>query len=99
MDEKLESKFDVEYLSTSGVFKTPFTLIILVQLFLGGIILIFANLWFINSLYFLLTGNEFYSFNIQAEWYFWLLVPLNFFGNLFFFLFSFIFFFGGFFNF
>jgi len=95
VNEELESKFDVEYLSTSGVFKTSFTLIILVQLFLGGIILIIANFWFLNSLYFLLTGNEFYVFNIKAEWYFWLLVPLNIYGNLFLFTFSIIIISGG----
>jgi len=96
MENEEESKFEINFISTSGVFKTSFTLIILVQLFLGSIIIIIANLWFINSLYFLLTGNEFYSFNVQAEWYFWLLVPLNIYGNLFLFTFVVIFISGGF---
>jgi len=96
MENEEEPKFEINFISTSGVFKTSFTLIILVQLFLGSIIIIIANLWFINSLYFLLTGNEFYSFNVQAEWYFWLLVPLNIYGNLFLFTFVVIFISGGF---
>jgi len=96
MENEEESKFEINFISTSGVFKTSFTLIILVQLFLGSIIIIIANLWFINSLYFLLTGNEFYSFNVQAEWYFWLLVPLNIYGNLFLFTFAVILISGGF---
>lgn len=87
MDNENES-FKIDFLSTSGVYKTPFTLIILAQLFIGGIILIIINLWFINSLYFLLTGNEFYAFGIEGEWYFWLLLPLSIYGNIFLFAFS-----------
>lgn len=82
MDNENES-FKIDFLSTSGVYKTPFTLIIFVQLFIGGIILIIINLWFINSLYFLLTGNQFYAFGIEGEWYFWLLLPLSIYGNIF----------------
>ncbi len=82
MDNEKES-FKIDFLSTSGVYKTPFTLIIFVQLFIGGIILIIINLWFINSLYFLLTGNQFYAFGIEGEWYFWLLLPLSIYGNIF----------------
>ena len=87
MNNKNES-FKIDFLSTSGVYKTPFTLIIFVQLFIGGIMLIIINLWFINSLYFLLTGNEFYAFGIEGEWYFWLLLPLSIYGNIFLFAFS-----------
>ena len=89
MDNENES-FKIDFLSTSGVYKTPFTLIIFLQLFIGGIILIIINLWFINSLYFLLTGNEFYAFGIEGEWYFWLLLPLSIYGNIFLFAFSII---------
>lgn len=89
MDNENES-FKIDFLSTSGVYKTPFTLIIFVQLFIGGIILIIINLWFINSLYFLLTGNEFYASGIEGEWYFWLLLPLSIYGNIFLFAFSII---------
>jgi len=57
-----DSQFDLDVISTSGVYKTPFSLIILIQLFIGGLVLFIVNLWFINSLYYLLTGTEFYSF-------------------------------------
>jgi len=90
-----ESQFDMEVISTSGVYKTPFSLIILIQLFIGGLVLFVVNLWFINSLYYLLTGTEFYSFGLKAEWYYWLLLPLNIYGNIFLFVFIIIFFSGG----
>jgi len=90
-----ESQFDLEVISTSGVYKTPFSLIILIQLFIGGLVLFVVNLWFINSLYYLLTGTEFYSFGLKAEWYYWLLLPLNIYGNIFLFVFTVIFFSGG----
>jgi hypothetical protein len=90
-----ESQFDMEVISTSGVYKTPFSLIILIQLFIGGLVLFVVNLWFINSLYYLLTGIEFYSFGLKAEWYYWLLLPLNIYGNIFLFVFIIIFFSGG----
>ena len=73
MNNTENSKFKIEYISTSGVYKTPFTLIILLQLFVGGIVLVFINLWFINQLYFLLTGNQFFSLGLTTEWYYWLL--------------------------
>jgi len=82
MERDNNSKFEMDYISTSGVYKTPFSLIIIVQLFIGGIVLFLVNLWFINSLYYLLTGNEFYSFGLKAEWYYWLLLPLNIYGNI-----------------
>lgn len=84
------SHFKIEYISTSGVYKTPFTLVILLQLFFGGMILVVINLWFVNQLYFLLTGNQFYSLGVTAEWYYWLLLPLNLYGNIFLFAFSII---------
>jgi hypothetical protein len=90
-----ESQFDMEVISSSGVYKTPFSLIILIQLFIGGLVLFVVNLWFINSLYYLLTGTEFYSFGLKAEWYYWLLLPLNIYGNIFLFVFIIIFFSGG----
>jgi hypothetical protein len=90
-----ESQFDMEVISSSGVYKTPFSLIILIQLFIGGLVLFVVNLWFINSLYYLLTGIEFYSFGLKAEWYYWLLLPLNIYGNIFLFVFIIIFFSGG----
>ncbi|MBA7529332.1 hypothetical protein ES705_21528 [subsurface metagenome] len=95
MNNTENSKFRIEYISTSGVYKTPFTLIILLQLFVGGIVLVFINLWFINQLYFLLTGNQFFSLGLTAEWYYWLLLPLNLYGNIFLFAFSIILFSAG----
>jgi len=95
MKGEKDSQFDLEVISTSGVYKTPFSLIILIQLFIGGMVLFIVNLWFINSLYYLLTGTEFYSFGLKAEWYYWLLLPLNIYGNIFLFVFIIIFFSGG----
>ena len=95
MEGEEESQFDLEVISTSGVYKTPFSLIILIQLFIGGLVLFVVNLWFINSLYYLLTGTEFYSLGLKAEWYYWLLLPLNIYGNIFLFVFTVIFFSGG----
>ena len=95
MEGEKDSQFDLEVISTSGVYKTPFSLIILIQLFIGGLVLFIVNLWFINSLYYLLTGTEFYSFGLKAEWYYWLLLPLNIYGNIFLFVFTVIFFSGG----
>jgi len=80
-----------EFISTSGVYKIPYTfLIIFLQLFFGGFVLFVVNLWFINSIYFLLTGSEFYRSGVKTEWYFWLLVPLNIYGNIFLFSLSII---------
>jgi hypothetical protein len=90
VEREEDSKFEMEIISTSGVYKTPFSLIIIVQLFIGGLVLFFVNLWFINSLYYLLTGSQFYSFGFKAEWYYWLLLPLNIYGNIFLFVFTII---------
>ena len=95
MEREEDSKFEMEFISTSGVYKTPFSLIIIVQLFIGGLVLFFVNLWFINSIYYLLTGSQFYSFGLKAEWYYWLLVPLNIYGNIFLFVFTVIIFSAG----
>ncbi len=95
MEGEKDSQFDLEVISTSGVYKTPFSLIVLIQLFIGGLVLFIVNLWFINSLYYLLTGTEFYSVGLKAEWYYWLLLPLNIYGNIFLFVFTVIFFSGG----
>jgi hypothetical protein len=79
-----------QYISTSGVFKTPFTLIILLQLFVGGVIIMVVNLWFYNDLYYLLTGERFLSFLLIGQWWEWFLLPLNIYGNLLLFSFSII---------
>ena len=57
MEVKEAPSFKVEFLSTSGVYKTSFSLIILLQFFVGGMILVLINLWFVNHIYFLLTGG------------------------------------------
>ncbi|MFX0075193.1 MAG: hypothetical protein ACFE96_07115 [Candidatus Hermodarchaeota archaeon] len=90
MEKEEDFKNEIDFISTSGVYKTPFSLIIIVQLFVGGLVLFFVNLWFINSLYYLLTGTEFYSFGLKAEWYYWLLLPLNIYANIFLFVFTII---------
>ena len=95
MEGEEGSKFELEVISTSGVYKTPFSLIILIQVFIGGFVLFIVNLWFINSLYYLLTGIELYSVGLKAEWYYWLLLPLNIYGNIFLFVFTVILFSGG----
>jgi len=90
MSNSDKSQYKIQYISTSGVYKTPFTLVIIFQLFFGGIILVVINLWFINQLYFLLTGDQIFTLGLTAEWYYWLLLPLNLYGNLFLFAFSII---------
>ncbi len=95
MKQSTNSQFKIEYISTSGVFKTPFTLIILLQLFFGYTVAILINIWFYNDLYFLLTGQKFLPFVLIGQWWEWLLLPLNLYGNLFLFVFSIILFSAG----
>lgn len=85
-----DSQFRIDCISTSGVYKTPFTIIILLQLFVGCMIVIFINLWYYNDLYFLLTGKRFLSYVLIGQWWEWLLLPLNIYGNLLLFVFSII---------
>ncbi|MFX0057174.1 MAG: hypothetical protein ACFE8J_02620 [Candidatus Heimdallarchaeota archaeon] len=85
---EMKLDYEVQYISSSGVYKTPFTLIIILQLFIGGLIIVFVNAWFFNGLYYLLTGNNFYPLIMRPEWYYWLLLPLNIYGNIFLFTFS-----------
>jgi hypothetical protein len=89
------SEIKVEYISTSGVYKTPFSFIILLQLFIGSIVSVLVNIWFYNDLYYLLTGQTFLSFILIGQWWEWILLPLNLYGNLFLFTFSIILFSGG----
>ena len=90
--ENLETK--VEYISTSGVYKTPFSLIVILQLYVGSAVSILVNIWFYHDLYFLLTGKRFLSFILIGQWWEWFLLPLNLYGNLFLFTFSIILFSG-----
>jgi carbonic anhydrase/acetyltransferase-like protein (isoleucine patch superfamily) len=95
MSDSNNSEIKVEYISTSGVYKTNFSLIIIVQLFVGSLISILVNIWYYNDLYYLLTGKRFLSFVLIGQWWEWLLLPLNLYGNLFLFAFSIILFSGG----
>ncbi|MFX1444687.1 MAG: hypothetical protein ACFFHV_14840 [Promethearchaeota archaeon] len=99
MSQEDKSIQNIEFISTSGVFKTSFSLVILFQLYFGIIIVIVLNLWYINYLYYFFTGNLIYSVSIiEEDWFYWLLVlllPLNIYGNIFLFTFSIIFFSAG----
>ncbi|MFX1307509.1 MAG: hypothetical protein ACFFDG_11925 [Promethearchaeota archaeon] len=90
MENTDESQFGIDYISTSGVFKTPFTLITFLQLVIGCIVVISINLWFYNDLYFLITGERFLSYIMIGQWWEWLLLPMNIYGNLLLFAFSII---------
>jgi acetyltransferase-like isoleucine patch superfamily enzyme len=90
MESTDDSKFKIEYISTSGVYKTPFTLIIILQFLVGCFILTILNIWFYNDLYYLLTGNRFLPFLLIGQWWEWFLLPLNIYGNLLLFAFSII---------
>ncbi len=92
------SQFKVDYISTSGVYKTPFTFIIIIQLFFGCLILLLLNLWYYNDLYFLLTGEGFLSFVLVGQFWEWILLPMNIYGNILLFAFSIILFSSGIFN-
>ncbi|MFW9828308.1 MAG: hypothetical protein ACFFEY_12020 [Candidatus Thorarchaeota archaeon] len=85
-----DSQFEVDFISTSGVYKTPFSLIILFQLFFGFTILVLINLWFYNDLYYLLTARRFLPYILIGQWWEWFLLPLNIYGNLLLFAFSII---------
>jgi len=72
-----------DIISTSGVYKTPFSLIIVLEILFSNTVLILINLWFLNSLYFTLTGQNFIPSWPGGEWWYWLLVPLSVYGNIF----------------
>jgi hypothetical protein len=90
---------NIEYISTSGVYKTPFTLIILIQFYFGAILVILGNLWYYNYLYYYFTGKLLYPMviieNEFLKWIIILILPLNIYGNIFLFTFSIIFFSAG----
>jgi len=87
-----DSNENIEFISTSGVYKTPFSLVIILQLYFGLFIVILANLWYWNYLYYFITGDLIFPMNIiEDEWFKWLLIlllPLNVYGNIFLFVFS-----------
>ena len=90
---------EIKFISTSGVYKKPFSLIVLLQLYFGIIITILLNLWYSNYLYYFATGNLLYPMEtINEAWFFWLIIlllPLNIYGNVFLFVFSIIIFSAG----
>lgn len=83
MKNQANEALDIDFISTSGVYKTPFSLIIIIEIFVSGFFVILVNLWFWNSLYFLLTGQRFIPWWPKGEWWYWFLVPLNVYGNIF----------------
>jgi hypothetical protein len=85
-----DTKFKIDYISTSGVYKTSFTLIMILQFFVGCVIIIVVNIWFYNDLYYLLTGKTIIPFLLIGQWWEWFLLPLNIYGNLLLFAFSII---------
>jgi len=93
MENKRNSQ-QISYISTSGVYKTPFTLIMILQFLVGSFIIIFVNLWYWNSLYFYIFGEIIFPLpvlnNIISQWIIILLIPLNIYGNIFLFTFSII---------
>ncbi|MFW9820714.1 MAG: hypothetical protein ACFFE5_13985 [Candidatus Thorarchaeota archaeon] len=90
MESTDDSEFKIKYISTSGVYKTSFTLIIILQFLFGCFVLLIINIWFYNDLYYLLTGNKFLPFLMIGQWWEWFLLPLNIYGNLLLFTFSII---------
>lgn len=99
LDQEDKSNQNIEFISTSGVYKTPFSLFVFLQLYFGIITVLILNLWYINYLYYFFTGNFIYPVRIiEEDWFYWLLIvllPLNIYGNIFLFTFSIIFFSAG----
>ena len=86
-----DDKLKVKFISTSGVYKTPFSLIIILQLYIGMILVILMNLWYWNYLFYYATGKLIFPMDviddIWFKWFIILLLPLNIYGNLFLFVF------------
>ena len=93
MEQEIES-FKAEFISTSGVYKTPFSLIVIFQFYLGLLVVILVNLWYWNYLYYFISGDLIFPMEvIEDEWFKWLIIlllPLNIYGNIFLFAFSII---------
>ena len=93
MENEKES-FKAEFVSTSGVYKIKFSLIVIFQFYLGFLTIILVNLWYWNYLYYFITGDLIFPMEIiEDEWFKWLLIlllPLNIYGNIFIFAFSII---------
>jgi acetyltransferase-like isoleucine patch superfamily enzyme len=82
------------FISTSGVFKTPFSIIVLIQFLEGMFIVIFTHSWYVNNLYYYFTGKVIFPLPIHnALWVrilLILLIPLNVYATLYLFSFSII---------
>lgn len=89
-----EQSGEIEFISSSGVYKTPYTFVIVFQFMVGSFVIIFANLWYWNSLYFYILRERFFPLavfdNEISKWIMILLIPLNIYGNIFLFAFSII---------
>ncbi len=92
--EKEDKAQEFEYISTSGVYKTPFTLIMVIQFLVGFFIIILVNIWYWNSLYFYIFGEAIFPLPVMdneiSKWIIIFLIPLNIYGNIFLFAFSII---------
>jgi hypothetical protein len=90
----MDNSQQIKFISTSGVYKTPFTLIMILQFFVGSFLIIFVNLWYWNSLYFYIFDDLIFPLpilnDIISKWVIILLIPLNIYGNIFLFVFSII---------
>jgi len=97
--ESEEESFDIDYISSSGVYKTPFSLIVFLQFYFGVFMIILVNLWYWNYLYFFIKGDLLFPMHvIEEDWFKWILIlllPLNIYGNIFLFAFSIILFSAG----
>jgi hypothetical protein len=93
MEDK-NNKGEFSFISTSGVYKTPFSFIMVIQFLIGSFIIIVVNLWYWNSLYYYIFGEIILPlplFNdIISKWIIIILIPLNIYGNIFLFVFSII---------
>ena len=92
--ENMQSLEKFNFISTSGVYKTPFTMIMILEFLMGSFIIIFVNLWYWNSLYFYIFGELIFPLpilnDVLSKWIIILLIPLNIYGNIFLFTFSII---------
>ena len=92
--ENEKELYKVDFISTSGVYKRPFSLIVFLQFYLGLLVIILVNLWYWNYLYYFITGNLIFTMEIiEDDWFRWfliLLLPLNIYGNIFLFALSII---------
>ncbi|MFO8018912.1 MAG: DapH/DapD/GlmU-related protein [Promethearchaeia archaeon] len=82
-----DSQEKLEYLTSSGVYRTFHSGMIVLEFYFGMIVVILSNLWYWNYLYYYFTGNLIYPMEIIGGLWFeiiiFILLPLNIYGNLF----------------